>query len=94
MISGVVAKFCPRKPLQPIPRSVTRQATEVHAKRLVDGLALAIRLRVKSSAHLELNTREAKKIAPHMPSENRIAITDDGVEEAMETNDVVEEGAE
>jgi hypothetical protein len=54
--AGVVAVFGPREPLQPRPRPVAGDASQVHSDCSVDSLGLSVRLRVKRGAHAQLHT--------------------------------------
>lgn len=92
MVCGVVAKFCPRKPLEPIPRTIVGKTAKVHCDGLVDGFRLPIGLWMKRRAHTKLDACLVKQVTPDVAGEDRIAVADDGVPEAVETDDVVEEG--
>lgn len=48
---------------------------------------------MKRRAQAQPDTSQLKQIAPDMSREHRVTIADDGVGEAVQANDVVEEGA-
>jgi hypothetical protein len=89
----VVADFSLWQPLEPITGTVTSQTTEVHGDRLVHSLCLPIHLRVESGAHAQLHPRVSKQIPPHVAGKHWVMITDNGLRNAMETHDLLEEGA-
>jgi len=47
---------------------------------------------VEGGAEAKLHARHPEQVAPHVAGEDRVAITDDGRREAVEPNNVVEEG--
>ena len=93
MERSVVAVFHPRQPVQPVARAIPRETAEVHAQHLVDGLGLAICLRVESYAHAQLDAGLLEEIPPHSAREHRITIADNRLGETVEAHDVAEERA-
>ena len=92
MVSGVVTELRPRKPIEPIARTITGEAAKVHGNRLVNSLRLSIGLRMEGCTHLQPHIGLSKEVKPHMAGKNGVAITDNGVRKTMKVHDVVEEG--
>jgi hypothetical protein len=93
MVGRVVAKLSPWEPIKPITLAITCQTPKIHGNGLVDSLGLPICLRVERKTHAEVHAGVTEEVAPHMTCEYRITVADDGLWEAVEPNNVLEEGA-
>ena len=74
----VLQKFVERNPLGPLLWVGANETMEVALDGLVDALRLTIRLRVVSSAELELRPRGAEDGLPEDARENWAAVGNDG----------------
>ena len=82
----------PRKASRPRSEGDPRGASQVHHNDPIDDLGLAIRLRMKRHTQAKLHTCKLKQIAPQIAGEDWVAITDNGVGEAVEAHNAVKEG--
>ena len=89
---GIVTIFRPRQPVDSSARAVPCNTTQIHCDYLIDHLRLAICLGVERCAHAELDARHLEEVAPHVPGEHRVPITNDGRREPVKTDNAVEEG--
>jgi len=52
LVRRVVDELCPRQPAQPLARTISGEAPQVHGDHLVGGLSLAIRLGMEGRRHV------------------------------------------
>jgi len=74
LVAGVVAVFGPWQPPQPLPRPITRQATQVDVQDPVGDLRLPICLGVEGRAETQLDTGEGEEFRPKLAGKDGIAI--------------------
>jgi hypothetical protein len=72
----VVAELGPGQPLQPCAWTIASDATKVHGDGLVDGLRLAIGLRVERGTHPQLDACKLEELPPNVAGEHRVAVAD------------------
>jgi len=92
VISSIIAKFYRWQLVQPITRTITSEAPQVHGDGLVHYFGLPICLWMDSSTHPKVDVGVSKKITPHLSCEHRIPIIDDGLQKSMEPHDILKEG--
>ena len=91
LVGGVVDVLCPRQPPEPLARTISCEAAKVHDDDPVRRLCLAIRLRVECSGHVELGAHQAHELPPECRREDRVAVRDQRLWNAMQADDVGEE---
>jgi hypothetical protein len=67
---------------------------KIHRDHLVDHLRLAIRLLVEGSTHAQGDASHLEEVAPHMASEHRVSVTDDGRRKPVQPDNAIEEGTD
>jgi hypothetical protein len=72
--------------------TISGEAAQVHHDDAVGGLCLAVRLWMESRCHVQLGAHKLHELAPERRSENQVTVGNDGLRNAMEANNVGEEG--
>jgi hypothetical protein len=87
----VVAKFCPRQPLKPLPWSVAEETPEKHGNHLVRHLRPTIRLWLECGGEAELDTGEGEQLLPKFVGEDQVSVSDNGARQPMQANNGIKE---